>query len=70
MVPDDLFSLFVCNIEKLTVWCISAKENYYNLTKNSRKFQTSVTERCTSLSKCSGMFQQNLLKVPVKKLNL
>ena len=45
-------------------------ENYYNLTKNSRKFQTSVTERCTSPSKRSGMFRQNRLKVPVKKLNL
>ena len=38
--------------------------------KNSRKFQTSVTERYTSPSKCSGIFRQNLLKVPVKKLNL
>ena len=35
------------------------KENYYNLTKNSHKFQTSVTERCTFLSKRSGMFRQN-----------
>ena len=26
-----------CNIDKLIVWCISAKENCYNLTKNSRK---------------------------------
>ena len=47
MVPRDLFNFFVCNIEKLIVWCISAKENYYSLTKNSRKFQASVTERCT-----------------------
>ena len=38
--------------------------------KNTRKFQASVTERCTSLSKCSGMFRQNLLKIPVKKFNL
>ena len=28
------------------------------------------SERCTSLSKRSGMFRQNLLKVSVKKLNL
>ena len=41
-----LVSLSV-NIEKL-VCCISAKKNYYNFTKNSHKFQTSVTERCTS----------------------
>ena len=27
--------------------------------KNSLKFQASVTERCTSLSRCSGMFWQN-----------
>ena len=45
-------------------------ENYYNLTKNSRKFQTSVTERCSFLSKRSGMFRQNFLKVPGKKINL
>ena len=70
MVPRDLFNLFVCNIEKLIVCCISAKENYYNLMKILRKFQASVTERCTSLSKGCGMCRQNILKVPVKKLNL
>ena len=37
--------------------------------KNSPKFQASDTERCTSLSKGSGMLRQNLLKVPVKILN-
>ena len=58
------------DIEKYIVWCISAKENYYNLTKNSCKSQASDTERCTSLSKPSGMFRQNALKVPVKKLKL
>ena len=42
MVPSDLFKL-ACNIKKLIVWCISAKKNYYNITKNSRKFQASVT---------------------------
>ena len=70
-MPRDFFNFFVCNIEKvIIVSCISAKENYYNLTKNSRKFQASVTERCTSLCNCSGMFRKNLLKVPVKKLDL
>ena len=39
------------------------KENYYNLMKNSRKFQANVTERHSSLSKRSRMFRQNLLKV-------
>ena len=48
----------------------SAKENYYNLTKNNHKFQASVTERYTSLSKSSGIFRQNPLKAPVKKLKL
>ena len=67
-MPRDPFNLFVCNIEKLIVWCISANRNY--LVRNSRKFQASVTERCTSLSKRSGMFRQNLLKVPVKRMNL
>ena len=70
MVPSDLFKLFVCNIEKLIVWCISAKKNYYNITKNNRTFQASVTERCNSLIKHSGTFRQNLSKVPVKKVNL
>ena len=46
------------------------KENYYNHTKNSRNFQTSVTEMCTFLSKRSGMFRQNVLKEPGKKINL
>ena len=55
----DFFSLFVCNIEKLIAWRICTKENYYNPTKNSREFQTSVTETCTCLSKPSGMFRQN-----------
>ena len=66
----DLFNLFVCNIEKLIVWFISAKKNYHNLMENSPKFHANVTERRTSLSKHSRMFRQNLLKVPVKKLNL
>ena len=56
-------------IEKLIVWCISAKKDYDNLTKNNHKFQASATESYTSLSKSSGMFRQNPLKVPVKKLN-
>ena len=63
----DLF-LFVCNIEKLIVRCIYAKIIYYNLTKNSRKFQASVTERCSSFSTHSGIFQQNLLKNACEKV--
>ena len=41
-----------------------------NLTKNSHKFQTGVTQRCTYLSKSSKEFTQNPSKVPVKMLNL
>ena len=63
-----LFSLFVSNIEKPTVCCISTKKNCYNVTKNNHKFQSSIAERGTSLSKSSGIFRQNL--VPVKKVNL
>ena len=70
MVSHDFVSFFACNIKKLIVWCVSAKKNYYNLMKNNHKFQASFTERCTSLSKISGIFWQNPLKVPVKKLNL
>ena len=69
-MPCGLFNFFVGSIEILVIWCISAKENHYDLGKNSPKFQASVTERYTSLSRRSGMFRQNLLKVPVKKLNL
>ena len=66
--PYD-FDSFLFIIEKFIVWCISAKKNYDNITKNNHKFQASATERCTSLSKSSGMFRQNPLKVPLKKLN-
>ena len=34
--------------------------------EKSRKYQASVTERCASLSKRSGMFRQNLLQVPLR----
>ena len=37
---------------------------------NSRKYQANVTERCTYLSKRSGIFRQNHLKIPLKNLNL
>ena len=66
-VPHHFFSFFVFKLEKLIVWCLPAKKNYYHLTKNGLKFEASVTERCTSLGKRSGMFRQSLLKVPVKK---
>ena len=68
-MPHDFVSFFVCNIMKPIVWCISTKEIYYNLTKNNHKFQASVTEKYTSLSQSSGIFLQNPLKAPVKKLN-
>ena len=55
---------------KPVAWCISAKKNYDDLTKNNPEFQATVTERGTSLSKSSGIFWQNPLKIPVKKLNL
>ena len=45
-MPRDLFNSFVTS-RNLFVCCISAKENYYNPTKNSRKFQASATETCT-----------------------
>ena len=59
-VPHDFISFFVCNIEEKVL------QSY----ENKHKFQASVTEKYTSLSKSSGIFQQNPLKVPVKKLNL
>ena len=49
---------FIGFIEK-PVWCISGKENYYNRTKNNHKFQASVTERYTSLSKSSGISEKS-----------
>ena len=69
-VPHGFVSFFVCKIEKLVVWCISVKKNYDNLTKNDHKFQASVTETCTSLSKSSEIFWRNPSKFPMKKLNL
>ena len=59
-VQHDFVGFFICNVEKPIVWCISAKEIYYN-TKNNHKFQASVAERYTSLSKSSGIFRQNPL---------
>ena len=38
-MPHDFVSFFVCNIEKLIVWCVSAKKNYYSLTKNPINFR-------------------------------
>ena len=70
MVPHNFVSFIVCNIVRPIVWCISAKDNYYSLTKYNHKFQASVTKRYTSLSKSSGIFRKNPLKAPVKKSNL
>ena len=64
-----LVSLFVTSKNVLFGVFLSRK-NYYNLTKNNHKFHVSVSERCTSLIKSSGIFRQNPLKVPMKKLNL
>ena len=68
MVSRDFVSFFACNIKKLIVWCVSAKKNYYNLMKNNHKFQASVTERCTSLSKISGIFLAKFFKSTSKKV--
>ena len=38
--------------------------------KNSRKFQASVTERCTSLCKRSGMFLKKNFKTTYEKVVL
>ena len=62
-MSHNFVSFFVCNNEKLIVWCISARKNHFNLTKNNHKFQASIDERRTSLNK--GF--QNSLKVPVEK---
>ena len=63
-VPHDLFNLYVISRNSLFGAFLPRKIIAILLTKNSRKFQARVTERSTSLSKRSGMFQQNLLKVP------
>ena len=39
MVPRDLFNFFVGSIEILVVWCISDKENHYNLRKIALNFR-------------------------------
>ena len=53
-----LFSLFVTSRNLLF--------GVFLTRENSRKYQASVTERCISFNKRSGMFRQNLLKVPMK----
>ena len=37
-MPLDFFDSFVCNIEKLVVWCISAKESYKTVRKIALNF--------------------------------
>ena len=61
-----LIYLFVTS-RNLFVWCISAKENYYNLTKNSRKFQASVTKTCT-FSVSAKSFKSTCEKVESLKI--
>ena len=48
---------------------ISDKQSCYSFTKYSCKFQECVTESCTFIKR-SEIFRQNLLKVPLKELNL
>ena len=67
-VLHNFVSFLVFNIEKLIVWSISAKRNYYNVTKTNDKFQAGVTGRCTSLSNSSGIFRQDPFKIPFKTL--
>ena len=50
--------LFVTS-RKFIVWFISAKENYYILIKNSPKLLANITERRTSLSKRSRIYQKS-----------
>ena len=38
-MPPDFVSFFVCNIEKPIACCVSAKKNYYNLTKSYMHFR-------------------------------
>ena len=70
MLHEYSTNIYLPGEKKFIVRYISAKENYYNLTKNSRKFQASVTERFTSLSKHSGIFRQKVLNVLAQKLSL
>ena len=65
-VPHDIVIFFIWNIEKPIYCCISAKKNYYNLTKN--KFQATVTERCTSPSNSSGIFRHKCFQSTCEKV--
>ena len=63
----DFLNFFVCNIEKPIVWCsaylrISAKENYYNLTKNSRKFPKGVLVSVNDLKVLAKVFKSTYEK--------
>ena len=63
----DLFDFFLGSIEILVVWCISAKEDHYNLQKIAVNFRL---VSLISLVSRSGKFWQNILKLHVKNLNL
>ena len=51
----------------LVYFCKEKLLQYY---EKNHEFQASVTERCTTLSKSSGIFMLNPFKVPVKKIKL
>ena len=54
------------NVEKLVVWCIFAKDNYWNLRKIVVNFREVSLDG--EHNKYSGTFRQTLLKVAMKKL--
>ena len=63
-----LVSLFVAS--RHVLFGVFLPRKIITILQKITKFQARVTEMCISLSKSAGIFRQNTLKVPVKKLNL
>ena len=63
-----LVSLFVAS--RHVLFGVFLPRKIITILQKITKFQARVTEMCISLTKSAGIFRQNTLKVPVKKLNL
>ena len=63
-----LVSLFVAS--RHVLFGVFLPRKIITILQKITKFQARVTEMYISLSKSAGIFRQNTLKVPVKKLNL
>ena len=63
-----LFSFF--ETLRILLFGVFLQRKIITILRKNHEFQASVTERCTTLNKSSGIFMLNTFKVPVKKIKL